>query len=61
MINEYQKGEKNSQYGTCWITKDNENKKIKKEYLDEYISLGWKAGRVIKNKNMGLQVNGYTP
>ena len=54
MVNEYQKGEKNSQYGTCWITKDNENKKVKKEYLDEYISLGWKAGRVIKNKNTGL-------
>ena len=32
----------------------NKYKKVKKEYLDEYISLGWKAGRVIKNKNTGL-------
>lgn len=40
----YQKGSKNSQYGTCWINKDNENKKIKKEQLDEYIHLGWSKG-----------------
>ena len=38
-------GEKNSQYGTCWITKFNENKKIKTEELDKYISNGWKRGR----------------
>lgn len=43
-------GEKNSQYGTCWITKDNENKKIIKDELDYYISLGWIKGRKIKNK-----------
>ncbi len=44
----FQAGEKNSQYGTCWITKDKENKKIKKEELEYYISLGWSKGRFIK-------------
>jgi hypothetical protein len=38
-------GEKNSQYGTCWITKDFENKKIKKEELELYLSNGWIKGR----------------
>lgn len=41
-----QKGEKNSQFGTCWITNGKENKKIKK---DEQIPIGWSKGRVIKN------------
>ena len=48
-IMEHQKGEKNSQFGTCWITKNGENKKIKKEELDDFISKGWNKGRVIKN------------
>ena len=43
-----QKGEGNSQFGTCWITKDNENKKIKKEELEYYLSLGWIKGRKLK-------------
>lgn len=38
-------GELNSQFGTCWITKDNNNKKIKKEELDKYLSDGWIKGR----------------
>jgi hypothetical protein len=42
-----QKGEKNSQYGTCWITRCGENKKIKKEELHEYIPRGWVKGRRI--------------
>ena len=40
-----QKGELNSQYGTCWITKDGENKKIKKDDLDQYLIDGWIKGR----------------
>jgi len=40
-----QRGEKNSQYGTCWITKDGENMKIKKEELLEYTTQGWTRGR----------------
>lgn len=40
-------GEMNSQYGTCWITKNNINKKIKKEELDLYLIDGWIKGRKI--------------
>lgn len=39
-------GAENSQYGTCWIFINNENKKIKIEEIDKYILLGWKRGRV---------------
>ncbi len=39
------KGETNSQYGTCWITKDGLNKKIKKEDLDNWLAEGWIKGR----------------
>ena len=38
-------GETNSQYGTCWITKDNTNKKIKKDDLEAYLNEGWVKGR----------------
>jgi len=38
-------GNKNSQFGTCWITNGNENLKIKK--VDK-IPDGWKLGRVMK-------------
>ena len=40
-----QKGELNSQYGTCWVTKEGEYKKIKKELLEDYINDGWIKGR----------------
>lgn len=46
-----QKGSKNSQFGTCWITKENTNKKIKKEEVEMYTSSGWKKGRVINATN----------
>jgi hypothetical protein len=38
-------GETNSQYGTCWITKNCVNKKIKKDKLAEYLNDGWEKGR----------------
>jgi len=38
-------GENNSQFGTCWITKDGINKKIKKEELEGFLSSGWIKGR----------------
>lgn len=47
---EHQKGEKNSQFGTCWVTKNGENKKIKKEELNTFISNGWNRGRNMKYK-----------
>lgn len=34
-----------SAYGTCWVHNDIENKKIKKEKLDEFINNGWIKGR----------------
>lgn len=37
--------EKNSQYGTCWITNGVTTMKIPKQELNEYISNGWKQGR----------------
>jgi group I intron endonuclease len=40
-------GDKNSSYGTCWITKDDENKKIKKEDLETYLNDGWIKGRKV--------------
>jgi len=40
-------GSKNSQFGTCWITKDGVNKKIKKEELDQFLNLDWIKGRNI--------------
>ena len=44
----HQQGEKNSQYGTCWIHNGIENKKIKKEELNFYIDNGWIKGRKMK-------------
>lgn len=38
-------GEANSQYGTCWITKDGLNKKIKKEDFEQWFEEGWLKGR----------------
>lgn len=45
--NKHQQGEKNSQFGTCWVHDNKKSIKIKKEHLEEYISSGWKKGRKI--------------
>ena len=42
-------GEKNSQFGTCWITDGIQNKIIKK---DNTIPNGWKLGRIQNKKNI---------
>lgn len=40
------KAEKNSQFGTCWITHSKlGNKKINKKDLDKFLSLGYTKGR----------------
>lgn len=46
----HQKGEGNSQFGTCWIHRLDlkENKKIKKTELDSFLSEGWINGRKMK-------------
>lgn len=41
-----QSGSGNSQFGTCWIMKENENKKIKRKDLDIYLAEGWVKGRI---------------
>lgn len=48
--NKHQQGEKNSQYGTCWVMKGEVSKKIKKDDLDIYINDGWIKGRKCKKK-----------
>ena len=41
-----QKGDKNSQYGKCWVFHEKlGNKSIKKDELENYINCGWKLGR----------------
>lgn len=40
-----QKGEGNSQYGTCWITNEIESKKV---YKGDLIPKGWRLGRIVK-------------
>lgn len=43
------KGEKNSQYGTCWVNHpEHGNAKIKKELLAHYLEMGYNSGRVMK-------------
>lgn len=38
-------GEKNSQFGTCWITKDGQSIKVKKERVEEFLVSGYLRGR----------------
>lgn len=45
----------NSQYGTCWITKEGLNKKIKKDDLGSHLNEGWVKGRFTEIK--GEMVN----
>jgi hypothetical protein len=44
--NGHAKGEKNSQFGTCWVTHSElGNKKINKTEINEFLSLGYTKGR----------------
>jgi len=45
-ISANQKGEKNSQYGKCWVYNDSEmiNIKIHKDQIDNYTEKGWELG-----------------
>ncbi len=44
-------GERNPQYGTLWIKRDEQERKIKAAELDGYLTDGWQRGR----KGRGLQ------
>lgn len=54
---QHQKGEKNSQYGTCWITKDGKSIRIKKTELSNWLEEGWSEGRVVQNKEKIISAN----
>lgn len=43
---ERQSGERNSNFGTCWIHNHCESRKIKRIDLDFWIELGWNLGRL---------------
>ena len=38
-------GSKNSQFGTCWMSKDGKSIKVKREHIDEYLTNGYLLGR----------------
>jgi len=44
----HSQGDKNSQYGTCWLTNGQENKKVKKEDVDLWLEKGYYKGRILK-------------
>lgn len=52
----HQQGSKNSQFGTCWITNGKENRKIKKEPLDN-LETGWYKGRICINPSVSPPVS----
>jgi hypothetical protein len=43
-------GIKNASFGTCWITKDDINKKITIKELQSFINVGWIKGRKMNKK-----------
>ena len=43
--NGHMQGEKNSQFGTCWVTNGVKPVTIKKEELDKYLANGYRRGR----------------
>lgn len=53
----HQQGSKNSQYGTCWMTKDGNSIKVKKQDVEKYLTEGWSKGRCITNKTKLTQAN----
>ncbi len=46
--NKHQQGEKNSNYGKCWIHNDKKSISIKKDELDKFLQEGWIKGRKMK-------------
>lgn len=45
--NKHQQGDKNSQYGTCWVTNGIDNKKVSKNDVDRWLTLGYNKGRKV--------------
>lgn len=63
----HQVGEKNSQFGTCWVTDGVKPIKIKRENLDEYLMNGYSRGRLLRSgavvarESHKLKVDGSIP
>jgi hypothetical protein len=51
----HQQGEKNSQFGSCWVSNGVKPIKIKKEQLDEYLLNGYSRGRKYIYESFGTQ------
>lgn len=49
--NNHQQGERNSNYGNCWIIKNNKSIRIPKDDLQKYLNDGWQKGRKCGNYN----------
>lgn len=47
----HQQGEKNSNYGNCWVMKEGKSIRIPKDNLQKYLDDGWKKGRTCGNDN----------
>lgn len=52
-------GNNNSQYGTCWISKDGKNIKIKKSELKEWLGNGWIKGRMTLSLDLLKEIQEY--
>jgi len=53
-------GINNSQFGTCWVTNETENKKIKKTELELYLNDGWRKGVKTKIKGESVKTSKLT-
>ena len=42
----HQKGENNSQFGSCWVIKDSTPKKIKNHEVEDFLAKGFVRGRI---------------
>ena len=66
-MSEAHQGARNSQFGTCWVTKDGLNRKIPQGDLPQFEADGWTRGRTIQQTPealaqcaaMGRQWNGH--
>lgn len=52
-------GEDNSQYGTCWVSKDGKNIKIKKTDLHEWLNNGWVKGKLLLPVSLLIEIREY--
>ena len=52
-------GVNNSQYGTCWVSKDNKNIKIKKNELDQWLDKGWVKGKILISLSLLSEIQEY--